>query len=45
MTNDISPIFGRVTAKVEPDIYSMLYKTTNIVLSPMGCHVTQNICN
>lgn len=45
MTNDISPVFGRVTARAGPDIYSMLYKTTNIFLNPMGCHVTQNICN
>lgn len=45
MTNDISPMFGRITAKAESDIYSMLYNTINILLSPMGCHVTQNLCN
>lgn len=45
MTNGISPTFGRVTAKAEPDIYRMLYETTNISLNHMGCHVTQNTGN
>lgn len=45
MTNDISPVFGRVTAKAKTDIYSILYETTSIFLSPMGCHVTWNIYN